>query len=237
MGNQTILGVWDRKWLHTGNGKEWSTRGRDPPPNPECCSLWSLHRGLAILAVFEYHEPGCWHWPGYMNPTMSSLLNTSQWLFSRISTWKYPPWLKDIERVEPHSISTWWLRSLGSGDLNWPPFAGQGRRRKRHRLRKQICNAGYIPHLCDYPPFPNSGCHSSPQGHDLPLDDDLCCYPVSCKMTLALEDLIPFSPRNNMFSDGWPEISGIREDVIASSCHKNSRVLCNVIVYKYCRPH
>lgn len=237
MGNQTILGVWDRKWLHTGNGKEWSTRGRDPPPNPECCSLWSLHRGLAILAVFGYHEPGCWHWPGYMNPTMSSLLNTSQWLFSRISTWKYPPWLKDIERVEPHSISTWWLRSLGSGDLNWPPFAGQGRRRERHRLRKQICNAGHILHLCDYPPFPNSGCHSSPQGHDLPLDDGLCCYPVSCKMTLALEDLIPFSPRNNMFSDGWPEISGIWEDVIASSCHKNSRVLCNVIVYKYCRPH
>lgn len=177
-----------RKW----EGMKHERQGTLPL---ECCSLWPVHGELTTLAVFGYHEPGCWHWPGYMTPTMGSWLNTSQWLFSRISAWKYPPWLKNIEQVEPHSIATWWLKNLGSVDLNWPLFAGQGRRRDRRRLRKQICNAGHIPDFCLPSTLHPLGHHSSSQDHGLPLDDSLCCYPVSCKMTLALADLIPLLPK------------------------------------------
>lgn len=110
-------------------------------------TMASASGGWLLWLCLGTHEPGCWHWPWHMTPTMASWLNIFQWLFSRISAWKYPQRL-EMPPTGKHSIPTQWLRSLGSVDLNWPPFAGQGRRRDKHRLRKQTHNAGHIPDFC-----------------------------------------------------------------------------------------
>lgn len=130
-----------RKWEGVKHERQGTPLHWNVAHYGQCMGSWLLWLSLGTMNLAVDTDLGIWPLPWVLDWTHPNL-------FSRISAWKYPPWVKNIEQVEPHSIFTWWPRSLGSVDLNWPPFAGQGRRGERYRLRKQICNAGHIPDFC-----------------------------------------------------------------------------------------